>query len=448
MENKWHHQLRELFFGEVQKVEYTNEQGVEYIANETISLPAQLAVDGVLFLGLLLVSFVIYLVVKRVVFRVVEKLVHATNTDWDDEFLRSRIFRWIALVVPTVIIWKYVGDVFNPIAFGLESKTNSIIYVRDGIVVVAKILTVVFSMLCFNSILNTGERIYMRFEVSKKLPMKSFLQVLKIILVLIGIILIVASIMGESPMLIFSGLGAATAILMLIFKDAILGLVAGVQLSANQMVTPGDWIEMPKFGADGEVMEVALTTVKVRNWDMTISTVPTYALISDSFKNWRGMSESGVRRIKRSLNFDMQSVTFLNKDMMAKMREISLLKGYLEKKEKEIAAWNAEKKAHEDDLINARAMTNIGTFRAYVWEYLTNHPGIDEKHTILVRQLQPGENGLPIEVYAFTNNNAWVAYEGIQSDIFDHLISVSKFFGLRIFQRPSGMDFDRFKHTL
>ena len=448
MENKWHHQLRELFFGEIQKVEYTKDDGSTYMANEIISLPGQLAVDGVLFAGLLLVSFLLYVIVKRVVFRVVEKLVHTTNTDWDDEFLRSRIFRWIALLVPTVLVWKFVGYVFVPEAFGAESVTTTIAYIRDAVVVVSKILTVVFSLLCFNSILNTGERVYMRFEVSKKLPMKSFLQVLKIILVLIGIILIISSIIDKSPALIFSGLGAATAILMLVFKDVILGLVAGVQLSANQMVAPGDWIEMPKFGADGEVMEVALTTVKVRNWDMTITTVPTYALISDSFKNWRGMSESGVRRIKRSLNFDMQSVTFLDKEMLGKMREISLLKEYLEKKEKEIAAWNAEKKAHEDDLINARAMTNIGTFRAYVWEYLTNHPGIDENHTILVRQLQPGENGLPIEIYAFTNNNAWVAYEGIQSDIFDHLISVSKFFGLRIFQRPSGMDFDRFKHTL
>lgn len=448
MEYKWHHQLREFFFGEVQKVTYTTEKGEEYTANETISLPGQLAVDGVLFAGLLLVSLMIYMVVKRVVFRVVEKLVHATTTNWDDEFLRSRIFRWIALLLPTVLIWKFVGKVFVPDAFGPESATTTIAYIRDSIVVVSKILTVVFSMLCFNSILNTGERIYMRFEVSRKLPMKSFLQVLKIILVLIGIILIISSIVDKSPALIFSGLGAATAILMLIFKDVIMGLVAGVQLSANQMVTPGDWIEMPKFSADGEVIEVALTTVKVRNWDKTITTVPTYALISDSFKNWRGMSESGVRRIKRSLSFDMQSVTFLNKDMLSKMKEISLLKDYLEKKQKEISAWNAEKKAHEDDLVNARAMTNIGTFRAYVWEYLKNHPGIDQNQTILVRQLQSGENGLPIEVYAFTNNNAWITYEGIQSDIFDHLIAVSKFFGLRIFQRPSGIDFDRFKNMM
>ena len=284
--------------------------------------------------------------------------------------------------------------------------------------------------------LNILERIYRKFEVSRELPIKSFLQVIKIILVLAATILIISTLMNKSPILIFSGLGAMTAIVMLIFKDSILGLVAGIQLSANRMVARGDWIEMPKFGADGEVMEVALTTVKIRNWDKTITTIPTYALISDSFKNWRGMSTSGVRRIKRSVSLDMSSVAFLDADSLTRLRRISLLKNYLADKEKEIEAWN-QQNADASNPINARSLTNIGTFRAYIREYLKNHPKISENETLLVRQLQPTENGIPIELYVFTTDNRWVNYEDIQSDIFDHLLSVMPEFGLSAFQASS-----------
>ena len=233
-----------------------------------------------------------------------------------------------------------------------------------------------------------------------------------------------------------------TAVMMLIFKDSILGLVAGIQLSANRMVARGDWIEMPKFGADGEVLEVALTTVKVKNWDKTITTIPTYALISDSFKNWRGMSQSGVRRIKRSINIDMSTVGFLSPEMLHKMKQINLLTDYIAKKEKEIEDWNQQNvSANITNQVNARALTNLGSLRAYIREYLHNHPKISSSETLLVRQLQPTEFGIPIEIYIFTTDNAWVKYEDIQSDIFDHLLAILPDFGLRAFQSPSDHSF-------
>lgn len=267
---------------------------------------------------------------------------------------------------------------------------------------------------------------------------------LKILLFLAGTILVVASVIGESPAIIFGGLGALTAVMMLIFKDSILGLVAGVQLSANRMVARGDWIEMPKFEADGEVLEVALTTVKVQNWDKTITTIPTYALISDSFRNWRGMGASGVRRIKRNMCLDMGSVHLLGADELKRFRRIRVLRDYLERKEEELSDWN-EAFPPEDasEPVNARALTNLGTFRAYVVEYLKQHPKVAQDQTLLIRQLQPTEHGLPLEIYIFSTDNRWIEFEGIQSDIFDHLLAVLPEFGLRPFQSPSGADLER-----
>ena len=306
----------------------------------------------------------------------------------------------------------------------------------------ATIGIIILSCLAFSSVLNIIERLYQRFEVSRELPIKGILQVLKILLLIAAIIFIISTLIGKSPILLFSGLGAMTAIIILIFKDSILGLVAGIQLSANRMIARGDWIEMPKFGADGEVMEVALTTVKVKNWDKTITTIPTYALISDSFKNWSGMSTSGVRRIKRSVNIDMSTVSFLDTGEMAKMKDIALLTDYLTDKENEIAEWNQHNvSADKNNKVNARSLTNLGTFRAYIRAYLHNHPKISSEETLLVRQLQPSEYGIPIEIYVFTTDNAWLKHEDIQSDIFDHFLSILPEFGLRAFQSPSDHSF-------
>jgi len=417
--DSWHQNISKFYFGDL----------------TDLSLWQQLLVAGSLFAFYLVVAVIAYFVVKNIVVSIFAKLAKMTANDWDDEMMNSRIFRWVSLLVPVAIIWHAA-----PFCFG-EAGMEKVSAIGGSISMISEVLLIAFIILAISSALNITERIYSRFEVSKELPIKSFMQVIKIILSIIGIIFVISLVMDKSPVLIFSGLGAMTAVLMLIFKDSLLGLVAGIQLSANRMVARGDWIEMPKFGADGEVLEVALTTVKVRNWDKTITTIPTYALISDSFKNWRGMSNSGVRRIKRSITLDINSIKFLDEKLLKRMKNISLLEDYISVKEKEIADWNANLGSKAEDSINARAMTNVGTFRMYVNEYMKSHPQISKDNTLLVRQLQPTENGLPIEIYVFSDENGWIAYEGIQSDIFDHLFSVLKEFELRAFQSPSGLDF-------
>ena len=384
-------------------------------------------IDGVILLGVIGVAVLAYYMTRAILSGVVSKVVHKTKNTWDDELLTSKLFTWISLMTPTVIILKA-----SPNAVITEAVLAHFIQTS------ATVMIVILAFLSVNSILNIIGRIYRRYPVSRELPIKSMIQVIQIILVLSSVIFIISILIGKSPILIFSGLGAMTAILMLIFKDSILGLSAGIQLSANRMVARGDWIEMPKFGADGEVLDVALTTVKVRNWDKTITTIPTYALISDSFKNWRGMSNSGVRRIKRSIKIDMSTIEFLDNPMLEKMKQINFLQDYITEKEREILEWNEQlPEDSRDNPINARALTNLGTFRAYVREYVKNHPKIDDQQTLLIRQLQPTEYGIPIELYIFTNDNRWIEYESIQSDIFDHLLSILPEFNLRAFQRPS-----------
>ena len=339
MNNPWHNRISEQFFAK---------------PFHEIDWHQSLAVDGTLLLAAILASAISYWVARKFVFGLISRVVQKTDSTWDDELLNSKLFKWLSLLLPAVII--------------LTAAPHAIMTQHDGlpifesfIEISAKVFIVILSLLAISSLLNIVERIYSRLEVSRELPIKSFFQVIKIILVLAAIILIISTLIGKSPVLIFSGLGAMTAIIMLIFKDSILGLVAGIQLSANRMVARGDWIEMPKFGADGEVLEVALTTVKIRNWDKTITTIPTYALISDSFKNWRGMSNSGVRRIKRSVSVDMSSVAFLDQESLPRLRKISLLKDYLSQKEQEIDSWNTQN-ADLANPINARSLTNIGTF--------------------------------------------------------------------------------------
>jgi len=419
--HSWHNKLSHFLFGE------------ETHANLDWAL--RLAVDGVLFAAVLVVAYLSFVIIRKLLMKMVTKLVKKTTNSWDNEFLNSKLSSWISMLIPAIIIYKAAPLVL--ITLG-EDNAGFTSFVQ----VSSKIVIIILSFLSINSMLNIIERIYQRFDVSRELPIKGFIQVIKIILLLAAIIFIISTLIGKSPVLIFSGLGAMTAIMMLIFKDSILGLVAGIQLSANRMVARGDWIEMPKFGADGEVLEVALTTVKVRNWDKTITTIPTYALISDSFKNWRGMSTSGVRRIKRSVNLDMSTVTLLDDAMMEKMHTVRLLKPYLKRKAAELTEWND---THGQDEftgpVNSRALTNLGTFRAYMLEYLKNHPKISQDQTLLVRQMQPTEHGVPIELYTFTNDNAWAKYEDIQSDIFEHFLAILPEFGLRAFQSPTDHSF-------
>jgi miniconductance mechanosensitive channel len=271
-------------------------------------------------------------------------------------------------------------------------------------------------------------------------PLRGVIQTVKLIASVFVGVLAISILMDKSPLIWLSGLGALSAVLMLVFKDPILGLVAGIQLSANEMLTVGDWLEMPKYGADGDVIDIGLTTVKVRNWDKTISTIPTYALISDSFKNWRGMTESGGRRIKRSVFIDTSSIGFLDNEQLERLKKAELLDQYLTEKTQAIDNANSKKQVDMSLRINGRRLTNVGTFRAYLISFLQSHPDIHQQLTLMVRQLQPTSEGLPIEIYAFTNTTSWGAYESIQADIFDHVFAVLPEFGLRAHESPTGHD--------
>ena len=276
-------------------------------------------------------------------------------------------------------------------------------------------------------------------HVSRRLPIKSFVQLFKLFLFFVAVIISISVLADQSPVYFLSGLGVMTGLVMLVFRDTILGFVAGIQLAANRMVSTGDWIEMDKYGANGSVVEVSLTTVKVQNWDNTLSMIPAYALVSDAFKNWRGMSESGGRRIKRSVSIDMESIHFLSEEEQARLSKVNCLKEYFANKSKEIAEFNTSVE-DSDMLVNSRHLTNIGTFRAYLIEYVTRHPLIHNDMTLLVRQLASTSEGVPIEVYVFTTDIRWNNYEEIQGDIFDHIFAILPEFGLRVFQGPTGTD--------
>jgi miniconductance mechanosensitive channel len=299
---------------------------------------------------------------------------------------------------------------------------------------------ILFALLSLFTFLDILQSISDRRETRGHFPLRGLLQTVKLVASILTTILAVSLLMDKSPLILLSGLGALSAVLLLVFKDPILGLVAGIQLSANNMLAVGDWLEMPKYGADGDVVDIALTTVKVRNWDKTITTIPTYALISDSFKNWRGMSEAGGRRIKRSIHVEMSSVCFLSKEQLGELKKAQLLSDYIASTITEIEKENIDKKADMTVIQNGRRMTNVGTFRKYLVSYLKNHPKIHQGMTLIVRQLEPTTFGLPIEIYAFTNTTSWNAYEDIQSDIFDHIIAVLPAFSLRVHESPTGND--------
>jgi len=381
-------------------------------------------------LAILVLSYLANLIAKGVIVAGVSRLIKRSSRSWDDMFLKNKVFKRLSHFAPALVIY-----LLSPLAF--PDSPVLVSFFRNG----AFIYMVVIALLVLDSFLNTFHDIYQTREVSKEIPIKGFIQAAKIILFFIGGILILSTITNKTPLYFFSGLGALTAVLMLIFKDAILGFVAGIQLSANNMVHKGDWIEMPQFGADGDVLDVSLTTVKVQNWDKTITTIPTYALISHSFKNWRGMQESGGRRIKRALYIDMTSIKFCDREMMERFGKIQYIREYIERKKKELEQYNIEHHVDESSLVDGRRLTNIGTFRAYLEAYLGNHPKIHQEMTFLVRQLAPTDHGLPLEIYVFSSDKVWARYESIQADIFDHLLAAIPAFDLRIFQNPSGSDF-------
>ena len=369
------------------------------------------------------------LLTKKVLLRFVSVFIKKSKTRFDDLLLSHGVLRWAAHLIPPVLLYNIVVPVFQ--------------FYPDTIQVFQSVATLYLTIIVLVALLFTLDAVQDYFSahpVSRRLPLKSFIQVLKTIIVTIGSIVVIAKLLGKSPVVFFSGIGAFTAVIILIFKDSILGFVAGIQLSTNNLVRVGDWIEMPEYGADGDVVDISLVTVSVQNWDKTISTIPAYALISAGFKNWRGMSESGGRRIKRSINIDMQSVGFCDEEMLKKIQGVQLLKEYIEKKRQEIDAYNAQYVFDTSVPVNGRRMTNLGVFRAYLVAYLRQHPKINDDMTFLVRHLQPTENGLPVEIYVFSNDVEWANYEALQADIMDHVLSVLSFFGLSVFQNPSGGD--------
>ena len=370
------------------------------------------------------------IVTRRIIVSGIKRVVRKTKTQIDDILIQRRVFHKIAHVIPGLLIYSTAGFIFSyyPVLGDIVTR-------------LALIYIIIVLLLSIDSFINALHQIYLTTPISKGRPIKGYVQVAKIIIYFIAIILIIASLTKESPGKLLTGLGAMAAVLMLVFKDTILGFVASIQLSANKMVVPGDWIDMPSHNADGTVIDISLNTVKVQNWDKTIATIPTYALVSDSFRNWKGMEESGGRRIKRSINIDMNSVRFVDDEMAERFKKIQLLKDYVVNREEEILKYNQENKIDGSVLVNGRRMTNLGTFRKYVEEYLHQHPKIHNDMTFLVRQLQSDERGLPLEIYVFSNDQAWANYEAIQSDIFDHILAVIPEFDLKVFQNPSGRDF-------
>ena len=377
-----------------------------------------------------LAALIAHRLARGPVLRTITSLIRRTNTHWDDALIERGVLHRLAHLVPGLVIYRLA-----PLALVGHARLQEIV---DTGVLVYLVLT---SMLVIDALMSTTVDIYRSTETSREISIKGLIQFLKVILYFLCGVFVVSVLLGKSPFYLLSGLTALTAVLLLIFRDAILGLVSGIQLSVNRMVARGDWIEMPKYGADGDVLDVTLTTVKVQNWDKTITTIPTYSLISESFKNWRGMQDSGGRRIKRSVYIDISTVKFLDEEMIERFGKIQYITDHIERKKQELAEYNELNQVDLSHLANGRRMTNVGTFRAYVEAYLKNHPQISQEMTFLIRQLAPTSKGLPIEIYVFCKDKVWANYEAIQGDIFDHILAIIPVFDLQAFQEPAGKDF-------
>jgi len=381
----------------------------------------------ILYVLVITFSAFLYLISSRIILRAISMFFQKTSTEFDDVLLEKKVFNRLPLLIPLIFIYNFKNilswpDIFDRVLFSI----------------------IAFIFISFlNAFLNALNQMHVKSSFSQKFSIKSYVQVAKLLVGIFGFIIIVAILTGRSPVYFLSGIGALTAVLLLVFKDTILSLVSSVQISSNDLFRVGDWIEAPQFGADGDVIDIALHSIKIQNWDKTISIIPTNKLLDSSFKNWRGMSESGGRRIKRSINIDMNSIKFCSSEMTERFRKFKVIAKYIDQKLLEIEEHNVENNVIDDGLINGRSLTNIGTFRAYIEGYLRNHNKIHDEMTFLVRQLSPLSSGLPIEIYVFANDTDWINYESIQSDIFDHLLAVVPEFDLKVFQHPSGSDFNK-----
>ncbi|MEJ2543597.1 MAG: mechanosensitive ion channel [Calditrichaceae bacterium] len=377
-------------------------------------------------LAIILVSYIAYRLTNKYVVMLLQKIAKKSKTQFDDAIIESRLINRLSYFIPLLMIIN--------LAFLFPE-------VEEWIQRIASLIMIFISMRAIEAFLYAVNNYYETLPRSKERPIKSYIQIVIILVYIFSIVFMIGLLTGQSPWVLVSGLGALTAVILLIFRDTILSFVSGMQITSYGLVHVGDWIEMPQYGADGDVVEIALHTVKVQNWDKTYTIIPTHKLTSDAFKNWRGMKQAGGRRIKRAIYFDQNSVKFCDDTMMHKFEDILLLSDYMKQKKEELALFNEEHHLEDNHQIHRRRLTNIGTFRIYVEKYIENHPKIKQNLTHMVRQLQPGPNGLPMEIYCFTNDTAWKNYEAIQSDIFDHLLAVVQEFDLRIFQNPSGKDF-------
>ncbi|HIH4373283.1 TPA: mechanosensitive ion channel family protein [Citrobacter freundii] len=400
-------------------ISQVEELGIEI--NHTTSL---VMIFGIIFIT----AIIVHVILHWVVLRAFEKRASTSSRLWLQIITQNKLFHRLAFTLQGIIVNIQA-------TLWLQKGSEA----ADILVTCAQLWIMMYALLSLFSLLDVILNLSQKLPAASQLPLKGIFQGIKLIAAILVGILMISLLIGQSPAILISGLGAMAAVLMLVFKDPILGLVAGIQLSANDMLKLGDWLEMPKYGADGAVIDIGLTTVKVRNWDNTITTIPTWSLVSDSFKNWSGMSASGGRRIKRSISIDATSIHFLDEDERQRLHKAHLLKPYLTTRHQEIDAWNQQLDAPES-VLNHRQMTNIGTFRAYLNEYLRHHPRIRKDMTLMVRQLAPDDHGLPIEIYVFTNTVVWLEYESIQADIFDHIFAVVEEFGLRIHQSPTGND--------
>lgn len=369
------------------------------------------------------ISALVILIANKIVLRLLAPLLKKFR--WSGILLERKVFHRMAYAFPAVMIYAAAGH-FPDYELTFQRAAGAYAIFASLFVLVA--------------LLNSIQDFYGSFDIHKTRPIKGLIQILKIVVFGVGAIAIIATLMGESPWMLLTGVGAFSAVLILIFKDSLLGLVAGIQLSADDMLRIGDWITMDKYRADGDVVDITLNTVKVENFDHTITTIPAYALISDSFINWRNMQNIGARRIKRSINIDIGSIAFCSEEMIAGMQDVQFLSEYIAQKKEEIALYNQDLGADTTEIANGRRLTNLGLFRVFLTNYLKHNPHIHQEMAQIVRQLPPTEKGIPLEVYVFTTDIEWASYEGVQADLFDYIIAVAPRFGLRIYQNPAGFD--------
>ncbi len=374
------------------------------VADDNMSMMLRIAAIA----GILILAFILDLICKKVIVPAVRKLTEKTEFTWDNHILSDDVLKNMRRLITPIALYAVIPlAIHEPTWLGIILKLCSVYIIVVAVKLVCSFISALYAI--------SSEH-----EKFKDHSLKGFYQMLKLVVVCIGIIIIISTLVNKNPLVILTGLGAGTAILMLVFQDTIKGLVAGIQLMANDMLRPGDWITMPKYGADGDVMEVTLTTVKVRNWDKTIITVPPYALVNDSFQNWRGMFDIGGRRVKRSINIDMNTVRFCSKEELEKFKQQKWMEGFEATGEEEV---------------------NLYIFRHYVEYYLRHHPKVNQEMIMTIRHLQPTAQGIPIELYFFSADTAWLKYEHLQAEVFDHVLAVLHTFDLKVFQSPTGLDF-------